>query len=613
MTAGKGEIGATVLGYEPHGESADPVEHLSEGTVLGRGRYRIVDKIGEGAMATVYEAVDLATASPVALKILTGRHRTRADAEQRLVHEAQYAGQLPDHPNLVRPLAVGRLPELFDRPFVAMELAKGPLLAMVIIFETPMTVARVCTLVGDVVRALADLHARGIIHRDVKPTNIIVTGDADGGPNGSSNGQVAKLLDFGLATIVGDARTAMHDLTSIHDRPGTKRYMAPEQAAGVSPTPAFDVYAVGVTLHEALLGVTPWHDRSEDEVVLRKTDPEQPPFTMAGVRTDVPDGLRELVDRCLAREPASRPTAAEVARTLDAVLAELRSPALDERPHAIERVQTAPRGVEPLSAAVAAAVAAPVAAAPAMRVAPQVSVDDDAPPREAIVESRLAADPRVIVRVETPTRSAKVEAPAPQPTRSRAWIGIALAAIAVVGVGAWWLVTRQGDDASSDSPSAASVAAEPLTPSTAHEDTKAAPPEPNATTSPPAPRIDPTESSPVAERPSTPGVAERPAPAPRPRRDPPTPPTSVPAWQTEQCVEQRRQAEQAMRKNDHEVALELLGERACWQDKAAHRKLRVTALANTRRFSQCVAAGQGSKDPEIQAFVELCTSKASKP
>jgi len=553
MAATQSETGSTAIGFASHAD-ADPVEQLPEGTIVGSGRYRIVDKIGEGAMATVYEAVDLERGGSIALKILTGRHRTRSDAEQRLVHEAQYAGQLPDHPNLVRPLGVGRLPELFDRPYLAMELAKGPLLAMVIIFETPMAVPRACTLVGDVARALVDLHGRGIIHRDIKPTNVLVVEGRDR--------QVAKLVDFGLATVVGEGRTAMHDLTATHDRPGTKRYMAPEQAAGMPATTAFDMYALGVVLHEALLGVTPWHDRSEDEVVLRKTDPEQPPFTMADVRPDVPPALRELVDRCLSREPEARPTAREVLERLESIVGGAASMATpgDIVQRSVERVRAEPRVVR-----VPEPTAAPPAGSPTVAAVP---ADE---PHASSVRLR-----RTLVALGT--------------------------VIVAVLLAAWvWRTTRTADEEPRPQPDGAIVPPTEPRPAPATPTRPIDAPAPDAKVSPPQPPHVPHEAAPPA------------TPSPRPAPSASVPKPAIPAWQTDRCAQQRRAAEDAMRRNDPQIALDYLGERGCWQDKAKHRKLRVTALANTRRFSQCVKEGAGSTDPEVRAVVDLCKAKESSP
>ncbi len=675
MTAAPEDTGATRVGYEPSATVDDPVALLPAGTLLVGGRYRIIDKIGDGAMSTVYAAVDTMASAQVALKILTGRYRTRPDAEQRLQNEAEYAGRLPDHPNLVRPLAVGRVHELLDRPYLAMELAHGPLLAMVIIFETPMALARVCSLVGGVARALADLHRLGIVHRDIKPTNVIVV-DTPGG-------QVAKLIDFGLATIVGEGRTSAHELTADHERPGTKRYMAPEQAAGVKPTPAFDVYALGVTLHEALTGVTPWHDHPEEEVVRRKADPDQPSFSLGSARTDVLPLLRDVVDRCLACEPEQRPTAQQVALTLDAVLAELEGRAgttvaarMAAAPRTVDGTEVVPKGpkTEPRGIKVVgegAVVEEIVVAASGPEAAPIL-------PRvvsEQVMSAPTGRHPNV--PLEATTRSSAV------------WIGVTALLLVGAGLIGWKLLrgptedphrtglgensapspaaagapdgARGASQAASDGVSRDTSAAVPGArddgpadaPAEAPGDTPGdargeapggargeapgdargeapgdargeAPGDAGAKSpeiasdpgQPSAPRdVTPTRpSDDKGQVPTKPRAGTRPpAPAAGTQNDSPREPTraSGTAWDTDACVQTRKQAESAMASGDYAAVLAAVADKRCWNDKVAHRRLRVAALANTRKFSQCVTVGQGSSDPEVVAYVELCRSKES--
>ena len=280
---------------------------LQPGAVVHGGAYRVEHVLGRGGMAVVYAARRCSDEAEVALKVIREKFAKRTDVEYRLHNEVQLAGELSGHPNVVRTLDAGRLAEAQGVPFVVTERVDGPPLMSVVVQVACLPTARACRIALDVAHALAALHARGIVHRDVKPDNVILV-------NEGTDAEVAKLIDFGLAArmqaIAPGAKPER--VTEVFERPGTRHYMAPEQAAGAAAGPAMDVYALGCTLFEMLTGSPPFGRRSEAEVLERKLAVDLPGFSIAGERGDLPESLVRVVDACLVREPGRRIGVAEL-------------------------------------------------------------------------------------------------------------------------------------------------------------------------------------------------------------------------------------------------------------------------------------------------------------
>lgn len=286
--------------HEPSGMRYGAIERedaLAVGTLVARGAYRLGAVLGRGGMATVYSAERIADGEQVAVKIVASKLTGRSDVAARMRNELELAAQLGGHPNFVRPLAGGRLPEAADVPYLVTELARGPALADLIAMQRQLAVLPAVQIARDIARAVLALQEREIVHRDIKPDNIVVVKTPDG--------QVAKLIDFGLATTTRRAPTDKR-LTAVFERPGTRHYMAPEQAAGAEVDSAFDVYALGVTLFEMLVGAPPMGERSEDEVIARKLDSNEPSFSIVGLREGLPAPLCAVVDACLRSRPSER-------------------------------------------------------------------------------------------------------------------------------------------------------------------------------------------------------------------------------------------------------------------------------------------------------------------
>jgi serine/threonine protein kinase len=243
-------------------------------TALVAGRYEIERPLGHGAMAVVDLAHDRELGRHVALKRLAENLARDADLRERFVREGRLAARL-GHPNIVRVYDVG---EAEGRPYIAMEHVDGETLADLLARRGKLSAAEAEDLGAQAARALAAAHAAGLVHRDVKPHNLLLGRDG-----------VLKLGDFGIAFGLEGTRLTMAGTVL-----GTAAYLAPEQARGEHVTAAVDVYALGLVLVEMLTGRP---DRSS--------------------RLDrVPPELAATVRQCLAADPAERPGAAELERVL---------------------------------------------------------------------------------------------------------------------------------------------------------------------------------------------------------------------------------------------------------------------------------------------------------
>ena len=274
------------------------------------GRYELVRPLGHGAMATVDLAHDVELDRPVALKRLAENLARDKDLRRRFLREARLAARLA-HPNVVRVFDVG---EDDGRPFIAMEYVEGETLAELVARRGALPAAEAATLGVQACAGLAAAHAAGLVHRDVKPQNLLLGTDG-----------VLKLGDFGIA--------AGHDgtrLTLVGTVLGTAGYLAPEQARGEQVTAAADIYAVGAVLYELLTGEPSRSASSLTE--LGAEDGFQPP-DVAGRLPAAPAELVTAVTACLSVRPEDRPpSAAALARRLAPVASEAETASLPADP-----------------------------------------------------------------------------------------------------------------------------------------------------------------------------------------------------------------------------------------------------------------------------------------
>ncbi len=255
-------------------------------TVLNN-RYRLTELVGAGGMATVYRGEDLLLERPVAVKFLREPYASDAEARDRFVHEARAAAKL-DHPNIVHIYDVGV--DQGDHPFLVMELVQGEDLKALIRRDAPLPVAQAIKLAQAIASGVGAAHRINIVHCDLKPQNILVTED----------GQV-KVADFGIARALAPEDNESEPVEVVW---GSPHYLSPEQARGYRPTPASDVYSIGVMLYEMLTGVPPFHDPDPEVLAMKHCREEPAPLTALNPR--VPSGLDWLVRKILSKEPTQR-------------------------------------------------------------------------------------------------------------------------------------------------------------------------------------------------------------------------------------------------------------------------------------------------------------------
>jgi serine/threonine-protein kinase len=259
---------------------------------LINGRYQLVERLGEGGMSVVWRAHDRVLGREVAVKVLASRLSADADWRRRIRAEARAAARL-SHPNITSVYDYGETDG--DAPFVVMELLRGPNLDERL-RSGPLPPAAAVRICAEVAAGLAAAHAAGLVHRDVKPANVMVTPEA------------AKVLDFGIVGIAG-----VPDAPGDHQVLGTPAYLAPERLVSDDVTPASDVYAFGLLLYRCLTGRLPWDTGTSTQMVMaHMTVAPQALPQLPGVPSDV----RELCMSCIAKDPADRPAAVVVAAAL---------------------------------------------------------------------------------------------------------------------------------------------------------------------------------------------------------------------------------------------------------------------------------------------------------
>ena len=260
------------------------------------GKYTLQAVLGQGGYGEVHLGVP-SSGPRVAVKILSSAASRDADTVTRFKREADTARRL-DHPSIVRILDVG---SSRGRHYITMELVRGGSLRR-LLERADAAPARVLAVLAEVATALAYAHAQGVVHRDVKPENVLLT-----------RAGRAKVADFGLARAVDDS-----SLTTEGRILGTAVYMSPEQVRGQRATAASDVYAMGVIVYEAITGDRPFTADTHLGYLYQHAEVEPP---RPVIRGRYPAAVASLALACLAKDPAARPTMAEVAERLAAAAA----------------------------------------------------------------------------------------------------------------------------------------------------------------------------------------------------------------------------------------------------------------------------------------------------
>jgi serine/threonine protein kinase len=266
-------------------------------------RYELEGLVGTGGMSSVYKARDRLLERRVALKVLHPHHADDQDFVDRFRKEARSVAQL-SHPNIVTVIDRG---DDDGRQFIVFEYVDGENLKELVTREGPLPLGRALELALQVGRGLSFAHSHGLVHRDVKPQNVLMNGDDQ-----------AKVTDFGIARSI-DVDVSVTQTGTVL---GTSAYIAPEQASGGDITPQTDVYSLGVVLYELLTGEVPFPGESFVAVAMKHINDPAP--SVLERRPDVPPRLAAAVDRALAKDPAERfASMDDFVAELSACLAEL--------------------------------------------------------------------------------------------------------------------------------------------------------------------------------------------------------------------------------------------------------------------------------------------------
>jgi serine/threonine-protein kinase len=259
------------------------------------GRYRVMRKLGSGGMADVYLAEDEELGRRVAIKILNDRHANDEQFVERFRREAKNAAGL-SHPNIVSIYDRGEAEGTY---YIAMEYLDGRTLKELLIARGPMPIADAIAYVRQILNALRFAHKKGVVHRDIKPHNVMVDSDAR-----------LKVTDFGIA------RAGASQMTEAGAIVGTAQYLSPEQARGAAVDQRSDLYSIGIVLYEMLTGAVPFTGETPVEIAMKHlSDTPAPPSTK---RPEIPPDLDMIVLRALAKSPDDR---FQTADEMDAELA----------------------------------------------------------------------------------------------------------------------------------------------------------------------------------------------------------------------------------------------------------------------------------------------------
>ncbi|UCF19005.1 MAG: serine/threonine protein kinase [Gemmatimonadota bacterium] len=303
-SAGGGDGGP---GGPPGGGPADELESLLKRELAPE--LEVIRRIARGSMASVYLARELQLKRLVAVKVLAPRLARDQQARLRFEREAQASASL-SHPHIVQIHRVGRLSN--DLPYIVMQYVKGRTLEQVLQARGPLSIEDACRVLSEVSAAVAAAHQKGIVHRDIRPGNVLYEDESGR----------ALLSDFGIAAIlVSGEGGQVPRLTKTGELVGDPGYMSPEQLLGEELTESSDVYALGLLGYELVTGRGPYEAKSKREMITAHI--QQSPRRLVDLRGDCDPNVSAVMERCLAKSPGQRPTAADLSQLLRAGSAEV--------------------------------------------------------------------------------------------------------------------------------------------------------------------------------------------------------------------------------------------------------------------------------------------------
>lgn len=304
---------------------------VPRGTVLA-GRFTVGERIGAGATGCVYRGTDIERDQPVAIKVLVVPKQRPDEFVARFRRECRLMGDLC-HPCVPQIFATGITER--GEPFVAMELIDGTTLAEQVERHGPLAAPAIAAILRPLAECLDAAHGWGIIHRDIKPGNVVLAADRER----------VWLLDFGVAKIAASPDAVASVVTMAGLAVGTPEFMSPEQALGRPVDARSDIYSLGVTLYAALVGRLPFDAANPLQIMLAHVKGEIPPFVARNPTNQVPASVEAVVRRAMAKDPADRfATAGDLASAFANALTE---PAKDPPPHSGDDAPSSTCNVEP--------------------------------------------------------------------------------------------------------------------------------------------------------------------------------------------------------------------------------------------------------------------------
>ena len=279
--------------------SSSDIDHVR--VCLG-AKYAIERELGRGGMGAVYLARDLRLDRPVALKVLPSTYAMDAALRERFLRETRTAASF-SHPNIV---PVHAIEESDDIVAFAMGYVEGEVLTERVRRGGPLGTRELVRLLQDIGYALAYAHGRGVVHRDIKPDNVMIE---------RATGR-ALLMDFGISRTITKAPTGVAGLTRVGEVVGTPSYMSPEQASADALDGRSDIYSLGLVAYFAATGRTVMSGSTPQRILIRQLTEAVPP--LAEERSELPKALTDAIDRCVAKEPAARfPSAEALVEAID--------------------------------------------------------------------------------------------------------------------------------------------------------------------------------------------------------------------------------------------------------------------------------------------------------
>ena len=323
------------------GKSLSPTEAFShtvaaEPDLIGReigGRFRVLAKLGEGGMGSVYRGEQTSLHRPCAIKLLKPELSSNQQLLRRFNAEAAAVAKL-SHPNTVNIIDFGQ--DADGSLFIAMELIDGRSLRKAVQAEAPMPPQRALAIAAQIAASIADAHAQGIVHRDLKPDNVMLQ-------DRGRQRDVVRVLDFGIAKLRDDSRTTQNSMTQAGDMLGTPQYMAPEQIQGAAVDGRADIYALGCIVYEMLTGRQPFEAETVMAMLSKHLLEMPPPPSIRRPDLGITPEVNLLVMSALQKDPRARPPTMEAyGEQIAAVAARLPPAAGAFRPSGQPSAQLAP-------------------------------------------------------------------------------------------------------------------------------------------------------------------------------------------------------------------------------------------------------------------------------